>query len=132
MVGSATLRASAKQDEGACNRSLAPGAGQAGRPSSDPRLKHAGAGSSGTFSPHGREKENLFSSAGKGEMLRGAFTHLDGYGTRLFCTSDSTTDGSARVEVSPSWSGAFSAILRRMRRMILPLRVFGSPGAHCR
>ena len=47
-------------------------------------------------------------------------------------TSDATTDGSARVEVSPSWSGAFSAILRRMRRMILPERVFGRPGAHCR
>jgi ferredoxin--NADP+ reductase len=34
------------------------------------------------------------------------------------------------VEVSPSCSGAFSAILRRMRRMILPERVFGRPGAH--
>ena len=37
----------------------------------------------------------------------------------------------ASVEMSPSWSGAFSAILRRMRRMILPERVFGRPGAHC-
>ena len=45
-------------------------------------------------------------------------------------TSTSTTSGSASVLVSPSWSGASSAILRRMRRMILPLRVFGKPGAH--
>gem|GEM_PF-4108729 len=50
--------------------------------------------------------------------------------TRRSLTRASTTDGSARVEVSPSWSGAFSAILRKIRRMILPLRVFGSPDAH--
>ena len=34
--------------------------------------------------------------------------------------------GSASVEVSPSAPYSFSAILRRMRRMILPERVFGS------
>ena len=42
----------------------------------------------------------------------------------------STTVGSASVEVSPSASISLAAILRRMRRMILPDRVFGSPGAH--
>jgi hypothetical protein len=41
----------------------------------------------------------------------------------------STMPGSAKVDVSPSWSNSPEAILRRMRRMILPLRVFGSPGA---
>ena len=45
-------------------------------------------------------------------------------------TSCSTTDGSASVDMSPSWSTSFAAILRRMRRMILPERVFGRPGAH--
>ena len=38
--------------------------------------------------------------------------------------------GSARVEVSPRLPKSFSAILRRMRRMILPERVLGRPGAH--
>src|SRR5579859_17488 len=49
--------------------------------------------------------------------------------TRL-STSSVTTAGSASVEVSPRLSVSFAAILRRMRRMILPLRVFGSAGAH--
>src|SRR3954453_4183583 len=40
----------------------------------------------------------------------------------------STTLGSARVEVSPRPDVAPSAILRRMRRMILPERVLGSAG----
>jgi hypothetical protein len=43
----------------------------------------------------------------------------------------STTDGSASVEVSPMLSISLSAILRNIRRIILPERVFGSPGAHC-
>ena len=47
-----------------------------------------------------------------------------------FSIRSSTTDGSARVEVSPRAPKSFSAILRRMRRMILPERVFGRPGAH--
>lgn len=36
----------------------------------------------------------------------------------------------ASVEMSPSWSGSvsFAAIFLRMRRMILPERVFGRPG----
>ena len=36
----------------------------------------------------------------------------------------------ASVEMSPSWSGSvsFAAIFLRMRRMILPERVFGKPG----
>src|SRR3954451_2259847 len=42
----------------------------------------------------------------------------------------STTLGSARVEVSPRLPNSFSAILRRMRRMILPERVLGRPGAN--
>ena len=40
----------------------------------------------------------------------------------------STTDGSARVEVSPSWSSSPARIFRRMRRMILPDRVLGRSG----
>ena len=47
-----------------------------------------------------------------------------------FCTRSSTTAGSASVEVSPRLEGSSSAILRRMRRMILPERVFGRPGAN--
>ena len=38
-----------------------------------------------------------------------------------------TMPGSARVDVSPSSSSFLTAILRRMRLMILPDRVFGSP-----
>src|ERR1017187_880358 len=45
-------------------------------------------------------------------------------------TRASTTCGSARVDVSPIWSTAFSAILRKMRRMILPERVLGRPVAN--
>jgi ATP-dependent DNA helicase PIF1 len=43
-------------------------------------------------------------------------------------TRSSTTAGSASVEVSPRLPGSSSAILRRMRRMILPERVLGRPG----
>src|SRR5262245_48670722 len=46
---------------------------------------------------------------------------------RLF-TKSSTTAGSASVDVSPRLEKSSSAILRRMRRMILPERVLGSPG----
>ena len=45
-------------------------------------------------------------------------------------TRSSTTAGSASVEVSPSWSCSLAAIFRRIRRMILPERVLGRPGAH--
>jgi hypothetical protein len=51
----------------------------------------------------------------------------------LFCRfaiRSSTTAGSARVDVSPSAPKSSSAILRRMRRMILPERVLGRPGAN--
>ncbi len=41
------------------------------------------------------------------------------------CTSASTTEGSASVEVSPRFSISPSAILRRIRRMIFPERVLG-------
>ena len=44
--------------------------------------------------------------------------------------SSSTTLGSASVLVSPRLSSSLVATLRRMRRMILPDRVFGRPGAH--
>ena len=44
----------------------------------------------------------------------------------------STSDGSASVDVSPSAPNSFSAILRRMRRMILPLRVLGRAGVKWR
>src|SRR5256885_14898700 len=47
-----------------------------------------------------------------------------------FFTRSSTTAGSARVEMSPRLPYSSSAILRRMRRMILPERVLGRPGAH--
>src|SRR3954468_3278153 len=53
------------------------------------------------------------------------------YADFLFCrflTRSSTTPGSAKVEVSPKLPGSSSAILRRMRRMILPERVLGRPG----
>src|SRR5690606_24173721 len=42
----------------------------------------------------------------------------------------STTAGSASVVVSPMFSSSLAAILRRMRRMILPERVLGRPGAN--
>ena len=42
-----------------------------------------------------------------------------------------TTDGSASVVMSPSSSLSLAATLRRMRRMILPERVFGNPGQYC-
>src|SRR5690606_36307112 len=60
-----------------------------------------------------------FEKGGQGGFAFRAAPHAQS-GTRRCLTSESTTDGSARVLVSPSWSGAFSAILRRMRRMILP------------
>ncbi len=42
-----------------------------------------------------------------------------------------TTAGSARVEVSPSSSGLSADIFLRMRRIIFPERVLGSPGTIC-
>jgi len=45
-------------------------------------------------------------------------------------TKASTTAESASVVMSPIWSVWSSEILRRMRRMILPERVFGRPGAN--
>src|SRR6185312_6383958 len=47
-----------------------------------------------------------------------------------FLTRSSTTVGSARVEVSPREPMSPSAIFLRMRRMILPERVLGRPGAN--
>ncbi len=47
-----------------------------------------------------------------------------------FLMMSSTTAGSARVDVSPSWSMSLLATLRRMRRMILPDLVLGKPGAN--
>ena len=42
-----------------------------------------------------------------------------------------TTPGSSKVEVSPKLATSPSAIFLKMRRMILPLRVFGSPVTNC-
>ena len=42
-----------------------------------------------------------------------------------------TTEGSASVEVSPRSSISPAATLRRIRRIILPDRVFGKPGVIC-
>ncbi len=52
-----------------------------------------------------------------------------GYFAR-FSIRSLTTPGSAKVDVSPSAPKSFSAILRRIRRMILPDLVLGRPGAH--
>ena len=41
------------------------------------------------------------------------------------------TDGSAKVDVSPSSSYLFAAIFLKIRRMILPERVLGNPGTIC-
>jgi len=40
---------------------------------------------------------------------------------------DSTTEESAKVDISPKLSKSFAAILRKMRRIIFPDRVFGNP-----
>ena len=45
-----------------------------------------------------------------------------------FLTMSSTTEGSARVETSPSSSCLSAAIFLRIRRMIFPDRVLGNPG----
>src|SRR5205823_13127827 len=69
-------------------------------------------------------------SRGRAEI---GFLGANGYACALrFCrllTRSSTTAGSASVEVSPRLPYSSSTILRRMRRMILPERVFGRPGA---
>src|SRR3546814_20642374 len=79
--------------------------------------------------PHSELRASLSRCAGEGLAADGAALtagpNLPQPGTRRCFTSESTTPGSASVLVSPSWSGAFSAILRRMRRMILPERVLG-------
>ncbi len=49
---------------------------------------------------------------------------------KRFSIKPSTTLESARVEISPRLSSSLQAILRRMRRMIFPERVFGKAGAH--
>ncbi len=62
------------------------------------------------------------------------FQHIDRAGPPaqegLLATRFSTTHRSANVLISPRLSSSFSAILRSILRMILPERVFGSPGAH--
>lgn len=44
--------------------------------------------------------------------------------------SDSTTEGSASVEVSPRSPSSFVAILRRIRHMMFPERVLSRPSVH--
>ena len=55
---------------------------------------------------------------------------VNGFCSACSLIRSSTTAGSASVEVSPSAPNSSSAILRRMRRMILPERVLGRPGAN--
>ena len=80
----------------------------------------------------GRERQALGGGSGGGvaECERGREEPLHFPAWRRFATRSATTAGSASVEVSPRCSCSFAAILRRIRRMILPERVFGSPGAH--
>ena len=66
---------------------------------------------------------------GRGRHCLRALRSAHAFTTTLVAISTSTTLGSASVEVSPRLLTSPSAILRRMRRMILPLRVFGRPGA---
>ena len=79
--------------------------------------------------PYGREPAFDQATAGG---LPAFILHGETLGQRLarLATRSSTTAGSARVLVSPRLSSSFAAILRRIRRMILPDRVFGKPGAH--
>ena len=42
-----------------------------------------------------------------------------------------TTSGFKSVDTSPKLSSSLCAILRKIRRIILPERVLGNPGAHC-
>src|SRR5579883_1086269 len=65
--------------------------------------------------------------ARKGE---GAHVHYAPPRFCLFSIKSVTTLGSASVEVSPRAEYWFSAILRKIRRMILPDRVLGRPGAN--
>ena len=46
---------------------------------------------------------------------------------KAFSTISSTTNGSNNVDVSPKFETSPSAILRKIRRIILPERVFGKP-----
>ena len=80
----------------------------------------------------GREREALGGGRGTGECGRegGRCEPLHVAAWRRFATRSVTTAGSASVEMSPRCSCSSAAILRRIRRMILPERVFGSPGAH--
>jgi hypothetical protein len=52
-------------------------------------------------------------------------------GCGRICMRLATTLASERVDVSPRCSTSPAATLRRMRRMILPLRVLGNAGAQC-
>src|ERR1700730_9014269 len=60
-------------------------------------------------------------------LTRACATHLGRARSWISC---STTLGSDRVDMSPNWPCSPAAILRRIRRMIFPERVFGSAGAH--
>ena len=77
-----------------------------------------------------KEKEpNVLDTSGPGSVF-GWYPLLVPYVSGRPATSASTTAGSARVVMSPIAPASFSAILRRIRRMILPERVLGSPGAN--
>src|SRR5262249_41195849 len=69
--------------------------------------------------------------AAEEEARRAPPTRLSAYPRFIRLSTRSVpTVGSARVETSPSGSCSLAAILRRILRMILPLRVFGRLGAH--
>ena len=91
----------------------------------------------------GRRRHHPFEVPGRERELRGGVggggnrecerraeqsCHLSAW--RRFATRSVTTAGSASVDVSPRCSCSLAAILRRIRRMIFPERVLGSPGAH--
>ena len=77
--------------------------------------------------PRGPRGRAAAARARRGHARRGLKPHL----RPVLCSwiRRSTTSGSASVVRSPRPSYSDDAILRRMRRMILPLRVFGRPDA---
>jgi hypothetical protein len=75
-------------------------------------------------------QDDRSNAAPRGQMPTYALALASAFLFCRFVTRSSTTVGSASVEVSPRLPYSSSAILRRMRRMILPERVFGRLGAN--
>jgi len=79
-------------------------------------------------SPDAEQKKPAGRKAGRGSITgRACYATFIVLWVSIRCC---TTPGSARVEISPRPSYSAVAILRRIRRMIFPERVFGRPGAH--